>query len=180
MALGLLSWCICISWRKQYIERMEKEQMWWSLDHVRVLWQHSEQLHYSLSVWLLIGCYCANNTVIPYYGLKCIGKRENAILVYLSQVFSFYPFNAICSYSWAATIMWFGQESDVNRRRTLKSLLWNLLGGSNQILKPNQLSRVEKCGKGKRMLHFALTMPANLYSWQSVYTLNKYLICSFP
>lgn len=60
MSLALLSWCICISWRKQYIERMEKEQMWWSMDHMRILWQHSEQLHYSLSAWLLIGWYCAD------------------------------------------------------------------------------------------------------------------------
>lgn len=163
MSLALLSWCICISWRKQYIERMEKEQMWWSMDHMRILWQHSEQLHYSLSAWLLIGWYCADQHSNSLLWFKMYRKTWDCYTG-LSKLgfFSFYHFNKSFSYSLAATMMWFGQESGVNKRRTLKSLLWNSLGRSNQILKPNQLSRVEKCEKGKRMLHFALAMPAFL------------------
>lgn len=144
MALGLLSWCTCVSWKKQYIERMEKEQMWWSMDHKRVLWQHSEQLHYSLSVWLLIGCYCAYQHSNSLLWFKCLGKHENAIIIYLSWVFSL--------------LSWFGQESDVNGRRTLKSLLWYSWWG--EVIKfSNQTSWVGWRSVGREKECFILPWP---------------------
>lgn len=168
MDLGWLSWWIFMNWRERYIERMEKDQMSWSMDHMGALWHHSEWLHYSLSVWLLIwiliGCYCAgqhSNSLLWFKTSRKTWEHYNSLsklvfflLSYLCNLFLLLGLQPCCGLGKKVMLI----------REEHWSLYFEIHGGknSNRIFKPNQLSRVERCGKGKRMPHFVLAMPAFL------------------
>lgn len=127
--------------------------------------------------------YCAaqhSNSLIWFKISRKTWERYNILskLVFGFFFFPFYPIYVICSCSWAATIRWFGRESDIHWR-TPKSLLWNS-GGKKVIKFSNQTSQVRWRDVGRAKECIILSWPCQhfLHSWQKVYTLTKYLLCS--
>lgn len=85
---GSLSWCICVNWRDQYTERMNKKikSRESSLTKLRAATLFIVCVAFNMDFNRMLLCWLLS-TVILYCGQKCLWKHEKVIIVYLSHFF---------------------------------------------------------------------------------------------